>query len=131
MLACAVLYALRWQVHALAAGDDEAQALGINVTRVRLLLILAATLMTATCVSISGIVSWVGLLIPHIVRMLVGPAFPVVLPMCAVVGGGYLLAVDNLCRATGTTEIPLGILTAMIGAPFFALILARSRQAWF
>jgi iron complex transport system permease protein len=131
MLACAVLFALRWQVHALAAGDDEARALGINVTRVRLLLILVATLMTATCVSISGIVSWVGLLISHIVWMLVGPTYPVVLPMCAVVGGGYLLAVDNLCRATGTLEIPLGILTALLGAPFFALILARSRQAWF
>ena len=77
-----VLYALRWQVHALAAGDDEARSLGINVTRVRLLLILAATLMTATCVSISGIVGWVGLLIPHIVRMLVGPGFPACCP-CA------------------------------------------------
>jgi iron complex transport system permease protein len=126
-----VLYALRWQVHALAAGDDEARALGVNVTRVRLSLILAATLMTSTCVSISGIVGWVGLLIPHIVRMLVGPTFPAVLPVCAVVGGGYLLAVDNLCRALGTTEIPLGILTALIGAPFFALILTRTRQAWF
>lgn len=63
--------------------------------------------------------------------MLVGPTYPVVLPMCAVVGGGYLLAVDNLCRATASTEIPLGILTALIGAPFFALILARSRQVWF
>lgn len=72
-----------------------------------------------------------GIVDPHIVRMLVGPTYPVVLPMCAVVGGGYLLAVDNLCRATASTEIPLGILTALIGAPFFALILARSRQAWF
>jgi iron complex transport system permease protein len=125
-----VLYALRWQVHALAAGDDEARALGINVTRVRLSLILAATLMTATCVSISGIVGWVGLLIPHIVRRLVGPTFPVVLPMCAVVGGGYLLAVDDLCRVAGTIEIPLGIVTALLGAPFFALILARTGRAW-
>jgi iron complex transport system permease protein len=129
--ACAVLYALRWQVHALAAGDDEARTLGIDVTRVRLFVILTATLMTATCVSISGIVGWVGLLIPHIVRMLVGPAFPSVLPMCALVGGGYLLAVDNLNRASGTTEIPLGILTALIGAPVFALLLVRTRRAWF
>jgi iron complex transport system permease protein len=125
-----VLYALRWQVHALAAGDDEALALGINVTRVRLALILAATLMTATCVSISGIVGWVGLLIPHIVRRLVGPTFPAVLPMCAVVGGSYLLAVDDLCRAASPTEIPLGIVTALLGAPCFALILVRTRQAW-
>jgi len=130
-LAGLVLWALRWQVHALAAGEDEARALGIDVTRVRLVLILAATLMTAACVSISGIVGWVGLLIPHIVRMLVGPRFPAVLAMSAVIGGGFLLGVDDLARAPGTSEIPLGILTALIGAPFFALVLARTRQAWF
>ena len=130
-LAGVVLWALRWQVHALAAGEDEARALGIDVPRVRLALILAATLMTAACVSISGIVGWVGLLIPHIVRMLVGPRFPAVLAMSAVIGGGFLLGVDDLARAPGTSEIPLGILTALIGAPFFALVLARTRQAWF
>ena len=96
-----VLHALRWQVNTLAAGEDEARTMGINVPRVRLLLILAATLMTAACVSISGIVGWVGLLIPHIVRMLVGPGFPAVLPMSALIGGGFLLAVDNLARAAG------------------------------
>jgi len=126
-----LLYALRWQLNALAAGDDEARTLGINVPRVRLILIVAATMMTAACVSISGIVGWVGLLIPHIVRMLVGPTFPAVLPLSALIGGGFLLAVDDFARAPGTTEIPLGILTALIGAPFFALVLARTRQAWF
>jgi iron complex transport system permease protein len=129
--AAIVLYALRWQVNALAAGEDEARSLGVDVPRVRLLLILAATLMTAACVSIAGIVGWVGLLIPHIVRMLVGPSFPAVLPMCAVTGGAFLLLVDDIARAPGTSEIPLGILTALIGAPFFALALARTRQAWF
>lgn len=126
-----VLHALRWQVHALAAGEDEARTMGIDVRRVRLALILAATLMTAACVSISGIVGWVGLLIPHIVRMLVGPRFPAVLPMSALIGGGFLLGIDNLARFPGTTEIPLGILTALIGAPFFALVLARTRRQWF
>jgi iron complex transport system permease protein len=126
-----VLYALRWEVHVLAMGDEDARSLGINVPRVRLLLVLAATLMTATAVSISGIIGWVGLLIPHIVRMLVGPNFHAVLPMCAVVGGGYLLAVDTLCRAISTSEMPLGILTALLGAPFFTFVLARTRQAWF
>lgn len=126
-----VLHALRWQVNTLAAGEDEARTMGINVPRVRLLLILAATLMTAACVSISGIVGWVGLLIPHIVRMLVGPRFPAVLPMSALIGGGFLLGVDNLARLQGTIEIPLGILTALIGAPFFALVLARTRRLWF
>jgi iron complex transport system permease protein len=126
-----VLHALRWQVNTLAAGEDEARTLGVNVKRVRLLLILAATLMTAASVSIAGIVGWVGLLIPHIVRMLVGPGFAAVLPMSALLGGGFLLGVDNLARLPGTTEIPLGILTALIGAPFFALVLARTRRLWF
>lgn len=130
-LASLVLYALRWQVNTMAAGEDEARAMGVDVPKVRLLLILAATLMTAACVSISGIVGWVGLLIPHIVRMIVGPSFPAVLPLAALIGGGFLLGVDNLARIPGTSEIPLGILTALIGAPFFALVLARSRRLWF
>lgn len=130
-LGALVLQALRWPLNTLAAGEDEARAMGIDVPRVRLLLILAATLMTATCVSISGIIGWVGLLIPHIVRMLVGPAFPAVLPMSALIGGGFLLGVDNVARAPGTVEIPLGILTALIGAPVFALVLARTRRLWF
>ena len=125
-----VLWALRWQVHALAAGEDEARTLGIDVPRLRVMLIACATLMTAACVSISGIVGWVGLLVPHIVRMLVGPAFAAVLPLSALLGGGFLLAVDDLARGAGG-EIPLGILTALIGAPLFALVLARARQAWF
>lgn len=130
-LAGLVLHALRWQVHALAAGEDEARALGVDVRRVRIILIVAATLMTAAATSLCGIVGWVGLLIPHIVRMLVGPGFAVVLPMSALLGGGFLLGMDNLARLAGTVEVPLGILTALIGAPFFALILARTRRQWF
>ncbi len=126
-----VLHALRWKVNTLAAGEDEARTMGIDVPRTRLLLILSATLMTAACVSVAGIVGWVGLLIPHIVRMMVGPGFAAVLPMSALIGGGFLLGIDNLARAPGTTEIPLGILTALIGAPFFALVLARTRRQWF
>ena len=126
-----VLHALRWKVNTLAAGEDEARTMGVDVPEVRLLLILAATMMTAACVAISGIVGWVGLLIPHIVRMLVGPSFAAVLPLSALIGGGFLLGIDNLARLPGTTEIPLGILTALIGAPFFALILARTRRQWF
>lgn len=131
LLPGALLYALRWQINTLAAGDDEARALGVDVTRLRWLLIVAATLMTAACVSISGIVGWVGLLIPHLVRMLVGPGFARVLPLSALLGAGFLLAVDNVARGAGGSEIPLGILTALIGAPLFAVVLARTRQAWF
>lgn len=129
-VAGAVLWALRWQIHALAAGEDEARTLGVDVPRLRIVLIVAATVMTATCVSVSGIVGWVGLLVPHIVRMLVGPSFAAVLPLSALLGGGFLLAVDDLARGAGG-EIPLGILTALIGAPLFALVLVRTRRAWF
>lgn len=125
-----LLYALRWQVHAMAAGEDEARSLGIDVTRLRLLLIVAATLMTAACVSISGVVGWVGLLVPHLVRLVVGPSFARVLPLSAVVGGAFLLAMDDVARAAGGSEIPLGILTALIGAPLFAVVLARSHKHW-
>jgi iron complex transport system permease protein len=125
-----VLYALRWQVHAMAAGEDEARALGIDVKRLRVVLILAATLMTAACVSVSGVVGWVGLLVPHLVRLVVGPGFALVLPLSAVVGGAFLLAVDDIARGVGGSEIPLGILTALIGAPLFALVLTRSQRRW-
>jgi iron complex transport system permease protein len=126
-----VLHALRWKVNTLAAGEDEARTMGVDVPKVRMLLILSATLMTAACVAVSGIVGWVGLLIPHIVRMIVGPSFAAVLPLSALIGGGFLLGIDNLARMPGTTEIPLGILTALIGAPFFVLVLARTRRVWF
>ncbi len=125
-----VLYALRWQVHAMAAGEDEAHALGVDVKRLRVVLILAATLMTAACVSVSGVVGWVGLLVPHLVRLVVGPGFALVLPLSAVVGGAFLLAVDDIARGVGGSEIPLGILTALIGAPLFALVLTRSQRRW-
>jgi iron complex transport system permease protein len=126
-----LLFAQRWRVHVLAAGDDEARSLGVDVPKLRLMLIVAATLMTSACVSVSGIIGWVGLLIPHIVRMLVGPNFAAVLPLSVLLGAGFLLGVDGLARGFGSAEIPLGILTALIGAPLFALVLARTRQTWF
>lgn len=115
-LAGFVLHALRWKVNTLAAGEDEARTMGVDVPRTRFLLILSATLMTAACVSISGIIGWVGLLMAHRPHA-GGPGFAAVLPMSAWIGGGFLLGIDNLARAPGTTEIPLGILTALIGAP--------------
>ena len=124
----ALLYALRWQVHALAAGDDEARTLGVDVKRLRVLLIVAATLMTAACVSISGIVGWVGLLVPHLVRLVVGPSFALVLPLSALVGGIFLVWADTLARTVfDPRELPVGIVTAIIGAPVFAVLLARRR----
>jgi iron complex transport system permease protein len=131
VVALALVWGLRWQINVLALGDDEARALGVRVARIRALLIVAATLMTAAAVSISGIVAWVGLLVPHMARLLVGPSFPTLLPVTLLMGGGYLLLVDDVCRSVARTDVPLGILTALFGAPVFILLLARGRHGWF
>lgn len=124
------LILLRWRINLLSLGDDEARALGVDAPRLRLLVIGAATLITASVVAIAGVVGWVGLVIPHIARMLVGPSFATLLPVAAILGAGYLLLVDTLCRTLATIEIPLGILTAVLGAPFFLWLLARGRRGW-
>lgn len=124
------LILLRWRINLLSLGDDEARTLGVDAPRLRLLVIAAATLITASVVAIAGVVGWVGLVIPHIARMLVGPSFATLLPVAAILGAGYLLLVDTLCRTLATIEIPLGILTAVLGAPFFLYLLARGRRGW-
>nr|WP_234455345.1 iron ABC transporter permease [Thermohalobaculum xanthum] len=124
------LVALRWRINVLSLGDEEARALGVEAGRLRLLVIAAATLVTASVVSLAGVVGWVGLVIPHLARMLVGPGFGLLLPVSAAIGAGYLLVVDTLARSATSTEIPLGVLTAVIGAPFFIGLLARGRRGW-
>lgn len=124
------LVLLRWRINVLALGDDEARALGVEVRRLRAGVILCATLVTASVVAIAGVVGWVGLVIPHVARMLVGPGFGRLLPVAALLGALYMLAVDTLARTIAITEVPLGILTAAIGAPFFLWLLARGRRSW-
>lgn len=114
----------------LEAGDEEAHTLGVPVRAMRWAIIIAATLATAAAVSISGVVGWVGLLVPHLARLLVGPAYLVSLPTSALLGGTYLLLIDDLCRAAFEVELPLGVVTAIVGAPLFVFILARSRRQW-
>lgn len=121
---------LRWRIHVLALGDEEARSLGIEAGPLRILVIVCATLMTASVVSIAGVIGWVGLVMPHIARMLVGPAFGILLPVATLLGAGYLLVTDTLARTLSATEIPLGILTAVIGAPFFLWLLWRGRRGW-
>ena len=121
---------LRWRIGVLSLGDDEAQALGVDVARLRPLVIAAATLMTASVVAISGVIGWVGLMIPHIARMLVGPNFDRLLPAAMLLGASFMLIVDALARSLGRVETPLGILTAVLGAPFFLWLLARGRSTW-
>jgi iron complex transport system permease protein len=124
------LVALRWRMNVMTLGDEEAQTLGVDTRLTRLALIFGATLITAASVSIAGIVGWVGLVIPHVARLLVGPDFRRLLPAALLLGGGYMLVVDTLARSVALTEIPLGILTAVVGAPFFLWLLASGKRGW-
>jgi iron complex transport system permease protein len=124
------LLLLRWRINVLSLGDEEAKALGVEAGRLRLVVIAAATLMTAGVVAIAGVIGWVGLVIPHIARMAVGPSFDRLLPTSMLLGGSYLLLVDTLARTMARIEVPIGILTAILGAPFFLWLLMRGREGW-
>lgn len=117
---------LRWRVNVLSLPHDEATALGMHVAQFRGVLIVCATLMTAAAVAISGIIGWIGLLIPHAARLLVGPEFSRVLPLSLLLGAAFLLAVDTIARTVAPIEISPGILTALIGTPLFLWLLVRS-----
>lgn len=120
----------RWRINLLSLGDEEARSLGMNTTHTRFWLIAAATLMTASVVSYAGIIGWVGLVIPHMARLLTGPAFARLLPASLLLGAAFLLLTDTLARSMSTVELPLGVLTAIVGAPFFLFLLAKGgRQA--
>jgi iron complex transport system permease protein len=124
------LVLLRWRINVLSLGDEEALALGINVERLRGTVVAAATLITASVVAVSGVIGWIGLVIPHFARLLVGPNFDRLLPAAMLMGASYLLLVDTLARVLARIEVPLGILTAVLGAPFFLWLLARGREGW-
>jgi len=130
LLGLVPLVVLRWRINVLSLGDEEAKALGVEAGPLRLAVIAAATLMTASVVAISGVIGWVGLVIPHIARMAVGPSFERLLPTAMLLGASYLLAVDTLARTMARIEVPIGILTAIIGAPFFLWLLAKGREGW-
>jgi len=126
----AVLLALRWRMNALSLPDEEARSLGLATGPVRIAVIAAASLVTAASVAVAGIIGWVGLVVPHLARFLVGPDFARLLPTAAILGGGYLLLIDTLARAAAAVEIPLGILTAVIGTPFFIWLLTSAHKSW-
>ncbi len=122
------LLALRWRINILTMGDDEAATMGVNARLVRLLVMVAATLVTASSVAVSGMIGWVGLVIPHLCRMLIGCDYRKLLPASMVMGAGFLLLVDDVARVATTTEIPIGILTAFVGAPFFLYLITKGRR---
>jgi iron complex transport system permease protein len=124
------LYLLRWRMNVMTLGEEEAKALGVNTAMLRFLFVAGATLITSASVSISGIIGWIGLIIPHMARLITGPEFSRLLPVSMLFGAAYLLLVDTLARTMATIEIPIGVLTAFIGAPFFLWLLASSRRGW-
>lgn len=129
-LGLALLGRFAGRLDVLSCGDEEARSLGLATGRARLWLIALSTVLCALTVSIAGLVGWVGLIIPHAGRMLVGPSHGRLLPAVALLGGAYLLAVDDVSRLAFGVEIPLGILTALIGIPFFPLVLKNARRSW-
>jgi iron complex transport system permease protein len=129
VVGCIPLLLLRWRLNVLCMGEEEARTLGLNTGMLRLIVIVCATLITAAAVSMCGMVGWIGLVIPHLARLLVGPNHRILLPTAAVLGGCYLLLVDDVARTAGALEIPVGVLTALIGAPFFLFLLMRERRS--
>ncbi|MFZ3129662.1 MAG: iron ABC transporter permease [Desulfosporosinus sp.] len=121
---------LRYKLNALSFGEEEAQSLGINTKKIRLIYIFCATLLTASAVATGGMIGWVGLVIPHLARILVGPNYKFMLPASILLGGAYLLLIDDLSRTIFAVEVPLSILTAIIGAPFFIYLLYKGGNSW-
>ncbi len=121
-----VIVGLRFRIDVLSFGDEDAQAMGVQVERTRWMVLIAVALISAAVVAVLGVVGWIGLVVPHFARMLVGPGHNMLLPASMALGALYLLVIDNLARTATPAEIPLGILTALIGAPVFAILLRRT-----
>lgn len=122
------LLLVRWKINVLTLGEEEARSLGISTRALRAVIIACSTILTASAVSVSGMVGWVGLVVPHLARMIAGPDYKILLPASVVMGACYLLIVDDLARILAQVEIPLGILTSLVGAPFFLYLLMSRRE---
>jgi iron complex transport system permease protein len=130
VVGCVGLLLMSWRLNVLTMGDEEARSLGVRTGWLKGGVIVFTTLIASAAVSVCGVVGWVGLVIPHLARMLVGPDHRRLLPWTLSIGAGYLLLIDDLARTVSAGEIPLGILTALIGAPVFGYLLRRTRRAW-
>jgi iron complex transport system permease protein len=125
------LYLIRFRLNIISLGDEEAESIGINPDRIRWMILTAVTIVTSSVVSVAGVVGWVGLVVPHIARMLVGPDHRTLLPSSALIGGTYILWIDNIARGATAGEIPIGIITAVIGAPVFGYLLKKTQgRGW-
>lgn len=124
------LWLIRWRLNILSLGDEEAKSLGVDPIHMKLMIILFATLMTAVAVSVSGVIGWVGLVIPHAGRLIVGPDHKRLLPVSVGLGAAFMILIDNVARTLLPGEIPLGVLTGLIGVPLLIVLLRRSRTGW-
>ena len=123
-----ILYLLRWRINILSLGDEEVRSLGLNPSNTRTLIIILVTLITATCVTVTGIIGWIGLLIPHICRMFIGVDNTKLIPSSCITGAIFMLIIDGIARTATASEIPIGILTSLVGAPFFIVIFKRYKS---
>ncbi len=130
MPAMALLWWFRWRLNLLSNSGEISQSLGINVKLERGIFIAIATILASASVAVSGIIGWVGLVIPHLGRLLVGPCHRKLVPVSFFLGGTFLLVCDTVARSSVSYEIPLGVITALLGAPIFALLLRRGHQSW-
>ena len=119
---------LRWRFNLLSLNDDDLKALGLNIVRLRSVILLLCTLLIAVQVSVSGNIGWVGLVVPHIVRLIAGSDHVRLMPACFIAGAVFMLAIDDLSRCISSAEVPLGILSALVGSPIFAFLLKRSSK---
>lgn len=126
----AVLFVLRWKLNVLSFGEEEAKSMGINTKRIRRWVIVASTLITASSISVCGMIGWIGLVVPHLSRSLVGPNYKTLIPVCGIIGASFLLVVDNIARCVWAVELPIGILTSLMGVPFFIIIFKRKTKGW-
>lgn len=125
-----IIWVLKWRLNILSLNEDEAKSMGVNIKLIRILIIIASSLITASCVSMCGQIGWVGLLIPHVSRMLLGSNNRTVVPLSVSFGGVFMMIIDTFARSASSAEIPISILTAIIGAPIFISLLRKSKGAW-
>jgi iron complex transport system permease protein len=130
LLGAVFMWSVRWRLNVLSLGDSEAQALGLNPARLKLLIILSSSLMTAIAVSVGGVIGWVGLVIPHAARTLVGPDHRRLIPASITMGAAFLLLIDTMSRTLWANEVPLGVFTGIVGVPLLLIILRVNKTGW-
>ena len=124
----ALIFIFRWQINLLTLDEEEAKSLGINIRRYRMIFIIASTLLSAASVCLGGLIGWVGLMIPHLARALVGVDYGRLIPASAMLGAGYLVLMDDLARSVLSMELPLGVVTSIMGAPFFIYLIIKRKE---